>query len=328
MGNSPSTGNDDFDKDDYIEQQEKLILEQNEQIQKLSKITQNNEKKKINPYHELNIGMNYDEEILKKAYLKRAMESHPDRGGSTEEFKIVTACYRALMIKLKNETNAIEHNELRENSMGFINEQSQNTQENKYTDLSKKFNSNVFNQVYEENRVEDVYDDGYEGWMKKEDSFQKPEDGSLTEENFNNQFLKYKQKNQIGKQKQVTKYKEPEVDISYKNKSSIMTLGQGRITDFSGESGGLMYRDYKDAFSNPYLVQEDDINMNKRPKDLKKIESERENISYEMDEKDQQIHALKMIQESKEEELRIQRLRNYEEKAFDIHEKLHQRLIG
>tara|TARA_B100001094_G_scaffold27834_1_gene23168 strand:- start:600 stop:1586 length:987 start_codon:yes stop_codon:yes gene_type:complete len=328
MGNSPSTGNDDFDKDDYIEQQEKLILEQNEQIQKLSKITQNNEKKKINPYHELNIGMNYDEEILKKAYLKRAMESHPDRGGSTEEFKLVTACYRALMIKLKNETNAIEHNELRENSMGFINEQSQNTQENKYTDLSKKFNSNVFNQVYEENRVEDVYDDGYEGWMKKEDSFQKPEDGSLTEENFNNQFLKYKQKNQIGKQKQVTKYKEPEVDISYKNKSSIMTLGQGRITDFSGESGGLMYRDYKDAFSNPYLVQEDDINMNKRPKDLKKIESERENISYEMDEKDQQIHALKMIQESKEEELRIQRLRNYEEKAFDIHEKLHQRLIG
>ncbi len=328
MGNSPSTGNDDFDKDDYIEQQEKLILEQNEQIQKLSKITQNNEKKKINPYHELNIGMNYDEEILKKAYLKRAMESHPDRGGSTEEFKLVTACYRALMIKLKNETNAIEHNELRENSMGFINEQSQNTQENKYTDLSKKFNSNVFNQVYEENRVEDVYDDGYEGWMKKEDSFQKPEDGSLTEENFNNQFLKYKQKNQIGKQKQVTKYKEPEVDISYKNKSSIMTLGQGKITDFSGESGGLMYRDYKDAFSNPYLVQEDDINMNKRPKDLKKIESERENISYEMDEKDQQIHALKMIQEAKEEELRIQRLRNYEEKAFDIHEKLHQRLIG
>ncbi len=328
MGNSPSTGNDDFDKDDYIEQQEKIILEQNEQIQKLSKITQNNEKKKINPYHELNIGMNYDEEILKKAYLKRAMESHPDRGGSTEEFKIVTACYRALMIKLKNETNAIEHNELRENSMGFINEQSQNTQENKYTDLSKKFNSNVFNQVYEENRVEDVYDDGYEGWMKKEDSFQKPEDGSITEENFNNQFLKYKQKNQIGKQKQVTKYKEPEVDISYKNKSSIMTLGQGKITDFSGESGGLMYRDYKDAFSNPYLVQEDDINMNKRPKDLKKIESERENISYEMDEKDQQIHALKMIQEAKEEELRIQRLRNYEEKAFDIHEKLHQRLIG
>ena len=328
MGNSPSTGNDDFDKDDYIEQQEKIILEQNEQIQKLSKITQNNEKKKINPYHELNIGMNYDEEILKKAYLKRAMESHPDRGGSTEEFKIVTACYRALMIKLKNETNAIEHNELRENSMGFINEQSQNTQENKYTDLSKKFNSNVFNQVYEENRVEDVYDDGYEGWMKKEDSFQKPEDGSLTEENFNNQFLKYKQKNQIGKQKQVTKYKEPGVDISYKNKSSIMTLGQGKITDFSGESGGLMYRDYKDAFSNPYLVQEDDINMNKRPKDLKKIESERENISYEMDEKDQQIHALKMIQEEKEEELRVQRLRNYEEKAFDIHEKLHQRLIG
>ena len=47
-----------------------------------------------------------------------------------------------------------------------------------------------------------------------------------------------------------------------------------------------------------------------------------------MDEKDQQIHALKMIQEAKEEELRIQRLRNYEEKAFDIHEKLHQRLIG
>ena len=38
-----------------------------------------------------------------------------------------------------------------------------------------------------------------------------------------------------------------------------MVLGQGKVDDFSGESGGLSYRDYKDAYTNTYLVDESKV---------------------------------------------------------------------
>ena len=175
MGNTPSS-EEGFDKDKFIEEQKKIILEQNEQIQKLANITEANkaipdngepinhkrkksQKPKINPYLELRIGQTYDESSLKKAYLSRALETHPDRGGTQEEFQRVTVSYKALMIKLRNESNSHEHNELRDNSSGFREQQvSDNYQNREYKDMSQNFDSNVFNQIYEENRMDDVHE--------------------------------------------------------------------------------------------------------------------------------------------------------------------------
>ena len=41
------------------------------------------------------------------------METHPDRGGTQEDFQRVTVSYKALMIILKIETESHEHNDLR-----------------------------------------------------------------------------------------------------------------------------------------------------------------------------------------------------------------------
>tara|TARA_Y100000590_G_scaffold4652_1_gene6238 strand:- start:693 stop:1706 length:1014 start_codon:yes stop_codon:yes gene_type:complete len=336
MGNTPSLEGEDKDK--YIEEQKQIIREQQEQIQRLAGIAGGGQqviaeptKPKINPYKELNIGQNYDESSLKKAYLKRAMETHPDRGGTQEDFQRVTVSYKALMIKLKNERESHEHNELRENSSQFMSGQNHDNKQNvKYRDLSKNFNSNIFNQIYEETKVEDVYDDGYETWMKKnqvgEEEVQN--NPSLTKDNFNREFSKIKKKQLKKKGRNVVKYQAPMEDISYKNKSSIMILGQGKVDDFSGESGGLAYRDYKDAYTNTYLVDEGGNLDPSRPKDLKETQKQRENISYEMDEKEQQIYALQKIKEEKEERLRLERLDNYEKKAFNIYDQVHQRMIG
>ena len=336
MGNTPSLEGDDKSK--YIEEQKKIIREQQEQIQRLASLAEGGQvasgttKPKINPYQELNIGQNYDESSLKKAYLKRAMETHPDRGGSQEAFQRVTVSYKALMIKLKNEIESHEHNELRENSSQYMNEQNHDNKRNvKYADLSKNFNSTVFNQVYEETKVQDVYDDGYGTWMKKHEVREGEEiqnNPSLTDENFNSEFSKIKKKQLKKKGGKIVKYQTPMEDISYKNKSSIMTLGQGKVVDFSGESGGLTYRDYKDAYTNTYLVDEGMEVDPSRPKDLKGAQKQRENISYEMNEEEQQLYALQKIKEEKEEKLRLERLKNYERKAFNIYDQVHQRMIG
>ena len=177
MGNTPSLEGEDKEK--YIEEQKKIIREQQEQIQRLAGIAEgelnsnhlknkSSSKPKINPYKELNLGQNYDESSLKKAYLKRAMETHPDRGGTKEAFQIVTVSYKALMLKLKNDMDSHEHNELRNNSSQFMETQQHDNKRNvNYPDLSKNFNSTSFNQIYEENRVEDVYDNGYGGQLLK-----------------------------------------------------------------------------------------------------------------------------------------------------------------
>ena len=107
-----------------------------------------------------------------------------------------------------------------------------------------------------------------------------------------------------------------------------MILGQGKVSDFSGESGGLSYRDYKDAYTNTYLVDEGGILDSSRATDLKGAQRQRENISYEMDEKEQKYHALQKMKEEKEEQLRLERLSNYEKKAFNIYDQVHQRMIG
>ena len=343
MGNTPSLEGENKDK--YIEEQKKIIREQQDQIQKLASIAENgmkeekvetgqpkkiSSKPKINPYKELNIGNNYDENSLKKAYLKKAMETHPDRGGSKETFQRVTVSYKALMLKLKNDRDSHEHNELRENSSDFLQQQTHENKRNiNQPNLSKNFNNNVFNQIYEENKIEEVYDDGYGDWMKKNSYGDGSIEGdpSLTRENFNNRFSKSKQRQLSKKGKQIKEYSEPIEEISYKNKSSIMVLGQGKVKDFSGESGGLSFRDYKDAYTNTYLV-EDKVVDSSRPKDLKETEKQRSNVSFVMDEETERKYSLKKIKEEQAEKLRLERLQNNDTRAFNMYDKVHQRMIG
>ena len=48
------------------------------------------------PYDVLGVKMGASEDEIKKAYRKKAMETHPDRGGDAEKFKEINAAYDAL----------------------------------------------------------------------------------------------------------------------------------------------------------------------------------------------------------------------------------------
>ena len=54
------------------------------------------QKQQLNPYRILNVPKNYDEKVLKKAYLKKALKAHPDRGGSEDEFQKISIAYTVL----------------------------------------------------------------------------------------------------------------------------------------------------------------------------------------------------------------------------------------
>lgn len=45
----------------------------------------------------LGVGPNDDETVLRQAFRRRSMETHPDRNGSAEEFAAVRAAYATLL---------------------------------------------------------------------------------------------------------------------------------------------------------------------------------------------------------------------------------------
>ena len=290
-----------------------------------------NNRPKLNPYNILGIDKNFDEVSLKKAYLRKALKTHPDRGGTAEEFQKVSIAYTILLKKINDSKNNHSHNDLRENSKGYMNEQNQDSRVN--VNMTENFDVNLFNKVYDENKIETPFDDGYGGWISKnhlEDKEQKKLfSGNFNKNMFNHEFEKYKREEQKKHGSQLVRYENPEVNISYKGRDSLSVLGQNKVSDFSGDTGsGLNYRDYKDAFTNSCLIDTGAFKDNGRPRDINSLESSRSNISYQLSEQDQKKLLIQQFRDKKEEEQRIQRLSDYDNKSFNAYDKIHQRLLN
>ena len=145
--------------------QQHIINNQQKMLNKFN--DPNKSKKTINPYDILGISKNYDLRSLKKAYIQKAMITHPDRGGNPVEFKNVLISYKVLLKLYENKTSNSDHNILK-TTHGSFNEQ-QTSDNFKNVSLDKKFNSSTFNKIFDETKTEDIYDDGYEKWYKSSD---------------------------------------------------------------------------------------------------------------------------------------------------------------
>ena len=78
-----------------------------------------------------------DAYLLKKAYLRKALKTHPDRGGSNEEFQKVSIAYTLLLKKLQDMKNNHSHNDLREHSKNYMHQQSSDSRVN--VNMSENF---------------------------------------------------------------------------------------------------------------------------------------------------------------------------------------------
>ena len=296
---------------------------------KLPQIENNNSK--LNPYKILGIGKNYDENTLKKAYLRKAMVSHPDRGGSQSEFQKVSIAYTVLLKKLSDKNNNHLHNDLRNNSQSYMTQQSSNNMRN--TNMTDQFDINLFNKIYDENKLDDIYDKGYGDWMSQntnEKLLEQPKmfNKSFNKDLFNNEFNKYKTQQQKQMGNQVVQYDEPQVDISMRGKDSLMVLGQKNVSDFSGQSsGGLTFRDYKDAFTNSCLIDESSVNLDNRSNNIHTLKSSRTNVNYKMSDDDLRKQELIKLKLQKEEEQRTYRLQQRDNQAFNSYERIHDRML-
>jgi len=303
----------------------------NQQIPQLPQITGPDTQTKLNPYKILGIGKNFDEKTLKKAYLKKALVHHPDRGGSPVEFQKISIAYTLLLKKLSDINNNHLHNDLRDNSKTYMSDQSSNNMRN--TNMTDNFDANLFNKIYDENKIDGAYDRGYGDWIEKTNdtkSIEQPKmfNKSFNKDLFNNEFNKYKVQQQKQSGAQVITYDEPQEDISMRGKDSLMLLGQNNVSDFSGQSsGGLNFRDYKDAFTNSCLIDESSVNISDRSNNINSMKSSRTNVNYKMSSEDLRKQELLRVKSEHYEHKRLERLTNSDNRAFTMYDKIHDRML-
>jgi curved DNA-binding protein CbpA len=325
----------------YLLQQQRIIQKQQEQIQSLlnkqqkedmQKTTENlpsrNSKKlKIDPYKILSISKEdaNNEKKLKKAYLKYAQKTHPDKNnGDDRKFKLVTLSYKLLLKKIKDKDTDKIHNDLKDGSMEFIKNQSTDVKQNINM---KDFNVELFNKIYEENKLQDdFHDNGYGDWLKKEDDVKMVKMTSYNKDKFNQEFQKAK--HNLSNSRQVQKYSEPKELICSSNIDSIMVLGGDKVKSYTGETNGLQFRDLREAFEEPTLIDINNVDISNRNTNIKDYNRERSNINYKMSNSDLQKLALREEKQKQDELLRIKRLKERDQKHFNQYERIHKRLIG
>ena len=280
---------------------------------------------KIDPYKILNMSKNYDKNSLKKSYLKMAVKYHPDKGGDPKKFKIVTLAYKILLKKLEEQDNDKIHNDLKKGSNDFIKDQGSNNRQN-INMRDNDFNIKVFNKTYDENRLKDEFaDEGYGDWLKQTEEDTGVKMDQFNKHKFHKEFAKQKNKKSSS---QLQKYNEPEELVSMGNRDSIMILGKEKVSSYSGESNGLMYRDLREAYTESTLINTDSVDISKRKNNIKDYNSQRKNVSHQMDESDIRAQVMREEQEKKDEVARLSRVTNRDKEIGTHYEMMHQRLMG
>jgi curved DNA-binding protein CbpA len=323
----PSHGSHQADVPPNIAFQQQQQQQQHHQQQQANASLRKLPSTKLDPYKVLDLPKQFNENQLKKAYLKKAMKVHPDRGGSKDEFQKVSIAYTVLKKKLKEREGNHSHNELKSSATSFL-----ETQPTQNMTNQDNFDVKVFNKIYTENRLDDPYDKGYGSWMEEETEESSGQgklfQGEFNKDMFNHEFEKYKhdQKQKLGNQ--IVHYEEPQERLSMKNQDSLVTLGQDKVTNFSGETNGLGFSDYKAAFTtDTTLIDTGSVDLNSRATSIKGVEHERTNISYQMTSEDQQKSAYQEALRQKEERRRVQRLQVYDQQGEDMYHKVHQMLL-
>jgi len=285
------------------------------------------------PYKVLGLNRNFNMEQLKKAYKIKALETHPDRGGNDALFSEVTKSYFSLLEELKKQEQDKQFIDLKSNSRDYMTQQtSQNKQNVKIN--SENFNVRVFNQIFEENRLDDPNDTGYDTWLKNDSSVKEPPKVFSSKFNidvFNSTFDNWKAENDDGKNQQIMRRDEPDALVSYRSKTSFAELGVEAPDNFSKadpNSRSLGYSDLKQAYSNQDLINVSTANVRKSYRNIDEYERARANISYEMSREEMEMEEMKKRQEIEREEYRQRKIQERDQMAFENYNRVHQMMLN
>jgi curved DNA-binding protein CbpA len=292
------------------------------------------EASQTNAYTLLGVPANYTMDQLKIAYRKKAIMTHPDKGGSPELFDEVTKAYFSLLEKLKNKESDKQFLDLKSQSKNYIEQQSGDNRQNinleKMTVSKESFNVKAFNKIFEENKIADPNDIGYSDWLKDDSNVKEPPKVFSTKFNldvFNSTFENWKDQDEHLSREIVVR-DEPQALVL--SKTGYSELGVDRIDDFSKSdinARNLGYTDLKQAYSRNGIMNTKSITPRESYKNIQEYEKARSNISYQMSEEDIRRQEYKKQQEEEAEALRVQRVQSRDNMHFNSYNRVHQLML-
>jgi len=304
----------------------------------------------FNPYEIIGVSKKFSLDELKYNYKKIAKKVHPDRGGNEKIFKLVTLAYKQLLEIYKLKQINKEFNELKTDFQEF--RQNQNNQQRRNKKLHNNYNNtdsdstyiksykkkenqdvtnnmgDIFNKIYEENKINDVYDRGYGNLMTKSDANRPDIDVKKTINNMKN-FNEIFDKTPVSKHnKKIIKYREPIALPSSIKTLQYTEIGIDKINDFSTEINNLNCVDYKKAHSTSKLIDKNFVRQRTNYNNINGLEQERANINYTMsdDEIKKQLYIKK--KEQLKELKRLERIQQIDIMQQDKFNKINELMIN
>lgn len=279
----------------------------------------------VDPYKILGVPKNFTPDQLKAAYKKMALIMHPDKqGGNDYMFKMLTSCYKLLVKDYNKRIADRQFNELKKDAQ---------TSASKHINYAppdeKSFNIEKFNNVFEQNKIEDVVrDTGYNDWLKNDDVNQQQQKfkGKFTNTAFNKQFENSSQQQQS---KHLVKYKEPEPMFAGK-KIQYTELGVENIDDFSADNlsrKNLNYMDLKLSHTTSRIVDPKTVSERKSYKTVGDVEADRANVTYNMSEMDLREYQLQKRKDEQKEKQRQYNVQQYDQKTLQHFERVNRLML-
>ena len=295
-------------------------------------------------------------ELLKSAYKRAAVKTHPDKGGSPELFDAVTRAFlyiqeilEKLIPKTGKDGNDVRFSvevtpEMAMRARGINPTAPADKNAMKLEDAPpialnpKKLDMNVFNKLFEENKLPDPdKDDGYGDWLKGQDNSrgtQAAMKGKYNADVFNRTFEEEAKRAAAAPKDQMSKYRPPSEMILAPGFGT--ELGTGRpeqytksTTAITGNAGGIGYTDLKYAYSEGSTFSQDiaGVSLDGRPKTMAEAERAYKSAPGAMSE--EEVRAVSIFQQAKEaaEVQRQQRLAARDVDHSVAHSRLKNRLM-
>lgn len=213
----------------------------------------------MDPHDILGIPNGCDWKVIRNAYKKMLVATHPDKmGGDAKYFMMVHEAYNQLV----KEAKVVQRDAPRQST-----QYSSQVPETIQPRRMENFTSSGFNQFFEKNRMNtnDPFERGYSKKMETSSKNREDPDGLM------------KKACKIKKQ-QVILYKEPESAYGNGAFENCYEFGVNRVNDFSNSRG----TDYMQAYSERAEL----VDTVKRYKDHKDLLRSRKNADYKVTQED------------------------------------------
>lgn len=282
------------------------------------------------------------EKELNIRYHKLALATHPDKfGGNSTKFNLVQTCYKILLEYIIGQNNDKPHHELKNIFQSQHNKFNNNYNEHKDDNISTtnilsdndKFNSTLFNKYYEQNKLAEPTDIGYEKWFKSNDDVELCDldklQGNVSKDKFNIAFQQ--KKINSNSNNQLNLYKGDPLALISCNTSFSFLDNQNNIDDFSKEAearNGLGYTDLKTAYtSRGQFIDPNSVDI-KTYKNIQEYEKNRSDISFKMtSEQEIEFHKSKVM-EDEIEKIRLQKIKERDAAITQHYTRIHTQMLG